>query len=95
MVAQWRGLVAAQLNAAAPGENVVVGEREYSSNYFPWRQLEGKGYEVRLVPFRGGGLEPGDVGQRVDGGTRVVAFAVTSLIIRGSRRQVHYQGAGR
>jgi selenocysteine lyase/cysteine desulfurase len=74
-VSSAAGLVAAQLGAADPGENVVIGEREYSSNYFPWRQLEGKGYDVRLVPFRGGGLEPGDVGQRVDGGTRVVAFS--------------------
>jgi selenocysteine lyase/cysteine desulfurase len=69
------GLVAAQFGLAAPGENVVIGEREYSSNHFPWRQLTGKGYEVRQVPFRNGGLEPEDVGERTDGGTRLVAFS--------------------
>ena len=69
------GLVAAQLDAATSGENVVIGEREYSSNHFPWRQLERKGYDVRQVPFRGGGLDPEDVARRVDAGTRVVAFS--------------------
>ncbi len=74
-VALAAGLVAAQLGPAAAGENVVIGEREFGSNQFPWRQLERKGYDVRQVPFRRGGLEPEDVDQRVDGGTRVVAFS--------------------
>jgi selenocysteine lyase/cysteine desulfurase len=74
-VSSAAGLVAAQLGAAGRGENVVIGEREYSSNHFPWRQLAHKGYDVRQVPFRQGGLDPDDVGRRVDGGTRLVAFS--------------------
>ncbi len=74
-VSSAAGLVSAQLGPAARGENVVIGEREYSSNHFPWRQLESKGYDVRQVPFHRGGLEPDDVDQLVDGGTRVVAFS--------------------
>ena len=54
---------------------MVIGEREYSSNHFPWRLLAPKGYEVRQVPFRNGGLEPDDVAARVDGGTVLVAFS--------------------
>jgi len=69
------GLVAAQFGPAAPGENVVIGRQEYSSNHFPWRQLARKGYEVRQVPFRSGGMDPGDVAERVDAGTRLVAFS--------------------
>jgi len=69
------GLVASQFGPAAPGQNVVIGEREYSSNHFPWLQLEHKGYDVRRVPFRNGGVEPEDVAQGVDGGTAVVAFS--------------------
>jgi len=69
------GLVAAQFGAATSGDNVVIGEREYSSNHFPWRQLADKGYEVRQVPFRHGGAEPEDVEERVDAGTRLVAFS--------------------
>jgi cysteine desulfurase/selenocysteine lyase len=69
------GFVAAQFGPAGRGENVVIGEREYSSNHFPWRQLEHKGYEVRQVPFRNGGLEPDDIDTRVDPGTVLVAFS--------------------
>jgi selenocysteine lyase/cysteine desulfurase len=69
------GLVGAQLGPARPGENVVIGEREYSSNNFPWRQLVDKGYDVRQVPFRNGGLEADDVADLVDEATRVVAFS--------------------
>ena len=74
-VSSAAGLVAAQLGPAGPGDNVVIGEREYSSNHFPWRQLAKKGYDVRQVAFRNGGLEPEDVSERVDAGTRLVAFS--------------------
>jgi selenocysteine lyase/cysteine desulfurase len=53
----------------------VIGEREYSSNHFPWRLLAGKGYDVRQVPFRNGGLEPEDIAAHVDDGTVLVAFS--------------------
>ncbi len=69
------GLVASQLGPAGQGQNVVIGEREYSSNHFPWRLLAKRGYEVRQVPFRHGGLEPDDIALRVDGGTVLVAFS--------------------
>jgi selenocysteine lyase/cysteine desulfurase len=69
------GLVAAQLGPAGAGENVVIGEQEYSSNHFPWRQLTGKGYEVRQVPFHNGGLEPEKVAEHLDAGTRLIAFS--------------------
>jgi cysteine desulfurase/selenocysteine lyase len=69
------GLVAAQLAPARPGNSVVIGEREYSSNHYPWRLLERKGYEIRQVPFRNGGLDPDDIAARVDGLTVLVAFS--------------------
>jgi len=69
------GLIAAQFGPARDGQNVVIGEREYASNHFPWRQLAHKGYEVRQVPFRNGGLEPDDVGRHIDAGTQLVAFS--------------------
>jgi len=74
-VSSAAGLVAAQFGPAGPGESIVIGQREYSSNHFPWRQLAGQGYDIRQVPFRNGGLEPSDVAERVDTGTRVVAFS--------------------
>jgi selenocysteine lyase/cysteine desulfurase len=69
------GLVASQLGPASRGQNVVIGEREYSSNHYPWRVLAGKGYGIRQVPFRNGGVEPDDVARHVDGGTMIVAFS--------------------
>ncbi len=69
------GLVAAQLPPAGPGHNVVIGEREYSSNHYPWRMLAQKGYEVRQAPFRNGGLEPDDIAKLVDDETVLVAFS--------------------
>jgi selenocysteine lyase/cysteine desulfurase len=69
------GLVAAQFGPAARGANVVIGEREYSSNHFPWRLLERKGYDVRQVPFHNGGVEPELVAPLVDDGTALVAFS--------------------
>ena len=68
------GLVAAQLGPVGPGHNVVIGEHEYSSNHYPWRLLAGKGYEVRQVPFRNGGIEPDEVAAHVDG-TALVALS--------------------
>ena len=44
------GIVAANLPPGKPGENVLVGENEFSSNYFPWLLLRERGYEVRAVP---------------------------------------------
>ena len=69
------GLVAAQFGPAGAGESIVIGEREYSSNHFPWRLLAHKGYDVRQVPFRNGGLEPDDIELRVDGGTQLIAVS--------------------
>jgi len=69
------GLIASQFGPAESGENVVIGEREYSSNFFPWRLLDRKGYDVRQTPFRNGGLEPEEIEKRSDGGTRLIAFS--------------------
>lgn len=69
------GLVATQFAPATRGQNVVIGEREYSSNHYPWRLLAHKGYDIRQVPFRGGGLDPADVALSVDEGTVLVAFS--------------------
>ncbi len=74
-VSSAAGLVAAQFGPAGRGQNIVIGEREYSSNHFPWRQLSVKGYDVRQVPFRKGGLEPDGVADLIDGGTQLVAFS--------------------
>jgi cysteine desulfurase/selenocysteine lyase len=69
------GLVAAQFLPAAPDENLIVGEQEYSSNHFPWRQLAARGYDIRLAAFRDGGVLPDEVARHADGGTRLIAVS--------------------
>jgi len=49
-VSSAAGLVAAQFGPAGPGESIVIGQREYSSNYFPWRQLAGIGWDPADLP---------------------------------------------
>ncbi len=46
-VSSAAGLVAAQFGPAR-GESIVIGQREYSSNHFPWRQLAEQG--IRRPP---------------------------------------------
>jgi selenocysteine lyase/cysteine desulfurase len=86
------GLIAAQFGPAAGGQNVVIGEREYSSNHYPWRLLAHKGYEVRQVPFRGGGLEPEDVARHIDESTVLVAFSAVQTAT-GHRSDIRAIGA--
>jgi selenocysteine lyase/cysteine desulfurase len=69
------GLVAAQFLPAAAGENLIVGEQEYSSNHFPWRQLAARGYDIRLARFRQGGVVPDEIARLADDGTRLVAVS--------------------
>jgi cysteine desulfurase/selenocysteine lyase len=74
-VSSAAGMIAAQFGPAKPGDNLVIGQKEFSSNHFPWRQLASRGYDIRQVPFRNGGLEPEDVAAHIDGGTRLLAFS--------------------
>lgn len=68
------GIVAANLPPAKPGENVVVAENEFSSNYFPWLLLRERGYDVRTVaPAADGSLAADSYGAVTDGGTRLIA----------------------
>ena len=76
------GLVAANLPPAKHGENIVVAENEFASNYYPWLLLSGRGYEVRTVaPGNGAGSDgtgsdPAEAfGQAADGGTRLMAVS--------------------
>ena len=61
------GMVAASLNAG-PGANVVLYEREFHSNLFPWLSLEGRGVEIRLAPLE-------RMAQAVDERTALVAVS--------------------
>ncbi|MEN8582457.1 aminotransferase class V-fold PLP-dependent enzyme [Burkholderia sp. RS01] len=69
------GIIAANLPSAKFGENIVVAENEFASNYFPWLLLRERGYEVRTVAPGGDGVSVQEVRQAVDGGTRPIAVS--------------------
>jgi cysteine desulfurase/selenocysteine lyase len=69
------GIVAANMPAGKRGENIVVAESEFSSNYFPWLLLRERGYEVREVPSTGDEVSIDAYRDLSDGGTRLVAVS--------------------
>jgi len=69
------GMVAAQLIPAKIGENVLVADIEFSSNYYPWLLLKDRGYEVRIVPSQEGTLPADAYAGLADRGTRLIAVS--------------------
>ena len=69
------GIVAANMPPARRGENIVVAENEFTSNYFPWLLLRERGYDVRAVPATADGASPDAFGDIADGGTRLIAVS--------------------
>ena len=72
------GIVAANLPQARNGENIVVAENEFASNYYPWVLLRERGYDVRAVALvgDGAGSDPAEAfGRAADGGTRLIAVS--------------------
>jgi selenocysteine lyase/cysteine desulfurase len=69
------GIVAANLPAAQPGENIVVAAHEFTSNYFPWVLLRERGYELRSVVSTADGPPADAYAAMADGGTRLIAVS--------------------
>ncbi len=67
--------VAASLPAPAPRANLVVGADEFRSNLFPWMKQAERGFDVRLVPYRGVRLDPDDLIAAIDDHTVLVAVS--------------------
>src|ERR1051326_6795563 len=57
------------------GDNVVTSDLEFPSNSTPWRNLDRRGVELRVVRSRGGAFAPDDVEALIDDGTRVVTIS--------------------
>jgi selenocysteine lyase/cysteine desulfurase len=69
------GTVAANMPPAKRGENILVGAREFSSNYYPWLLLRERGYDVRTVGGSGAVLSPDLFAALADDGTRLIAVS--------------------
>jgi selenocysteine lyase/cysteine desulfurase len=69
------GIVAANLPPAVRGESIVLAEREFTSNYFPWVLLRERGYEIRTVSSAAAGPPAEAYAEVADGGTRLIAVS--------------------
>jgi len=67
-------LVAAGLDWE-PGDNLLIYEREFPSNIFPWTNLKRKGVERRVIPSREGRILIDDIGRLMDSRTRLLAIS--------------------
>ncbi|HXH41374.1 MAG TPA: aminotransferase class V-fold PLP-dependent enzyme [Thermoanaerobaculia bacterium] len=57
------------------GDNVVITDLEFPSNSTPWRKLDRRGVDVRLVLSHDGAFTVDDVDRCVDGRTRIVTVS--------------------
>lgn len=57
------------------GDNVVVYEKEFPSNIYPWLNLRSEGVEVRFIPYRGDRIELHDIEALIDKRTRLLTMS--------------------
>lgn len=70
------GLIAAALGVDwRPGDSVVIAEREFPANVYPWLNLAHRGVSIRWVPERGGRLRVDDFRAAIDSSTRVLSVS--------------------
>jgi selenocysteine lyase/cysteine desulfurase len=62
------------------GDNVVIPDKEFPANVFPWLALTSKGVEVRSVPLKNGRFTVDDIARCVDGRTRVISVSAVSFL---------------
>jgi len=60
------------------GDSVIVADREFPSNVYPWWGLRRLGVDVRMIPATEHGVTPGDVASRLDRSVRVVALSAVA-----------------
>ncbi len=58
-----------------PGDNVLVYEKEFPSNLYPWMHLRRRGVEAKAIPSRAGRLLPEDIEALADSRTRLLAVS--------------------
>ncbi|HUI68411.1 MAG TPA: aminotransferase class V-fold PLP-dependent enzyme [Nitrospirota bacterium] len=57
------------------GDNLLIYEKEFPSNIYPWTNLARKGVERRVIPSRGGRIRIDDIGRLMDSRTRLLAIS--------------------
>lgn len=57
------------------GDNILVFEKEFSSNIYPWLNLEKRGVEVRFIPLKDGRILFEDIESLIDSRTRLITMS--------------------
>jgi len=57
------------------GDNLLIYEREFPSNIYPWINLRRKGVEIRTIPFRDGRIPFEGIERLIDSRTRLLAIS--------------------
>jgi cysteine desulfurase/selenocysteine lyase len=63
-----------------PGDNLLVYEKEFPSNIYPWLNLERKGVKVKFIPSRSGRIVIDDIERLIDPKTRLLAISSVQFI---------------
>ncbi|MBN2468676.1 MAG: aminotransferase class V-fold PLP-dependent enzyme, partial [Deltaproteobacteria bacterium] len=57
------------------GDNLLVYEKEFPANIYPWLALREKGVEIRFIPSRNGTIHPDDIAKLISERTRLVTLS--------------------
>ncbi len=57
------------------GDNIIVYEKEFPSNLYPWMNLRRKNVEVRIIPARDNRILMDDIASLIDSRTRLLAIS--------------------
>ena len=62
------------------GDNIVIPEKEFPANVFPWLALEAKGVEVRFAPLDDGRFTVDTIQKCVNDRTRAISVSAVSFV---------------
>ena len=62
------------------GDNVIVFEKEFSSNIYPWLNLKDRGVEVRFIPLKNERILFEDIESLIDSRTRLITMSSVQSI---------------
>ncbi len=74
------------------GDNLIVYEREFPSNIYPWLALQKRGVETRCIPFTDGTIALDAVEERIDSRTRLISMSSVQFQ-NGFRMDIEQLGA--
>lgn len=61
------------------GENVLIYEKEFPSNLYPWEHIQRKGVEVRRIPSKNGCVLLEDIEELMDQRTRLLSLSTVQF----------------